>query len=1462
MILLRIFISSTACLASDLPTWTMEPFNCSRYERPLQVLKRKGESATKLAQLALTNGKYEDLFVIDNVKRVNAAAMFYSFEARQSWPFALFTDLEGKNTMCRWSTTERTCLEFPHSWSYAGCIVNTTFYHQAGFGPGVLRLVRNIHTDSLDFDDGGGYRLWQSSIKAADMTSISRRGCVAGDCIVSDRDDQYVSASKTFLIAIANDVRGLILVSLDDDDGTPLAYLYILGLSIVRVSDKVVNKINGFRATGACFTIYSLDGKISRIMCSSNGAKGLFEIQLPLDISYCKDRWNTFGHPSPAIECDRRDAAVKKPVVGYVSPSAETYQNDGLTCLYTPAAEEIPPLVIDNETQRELDVLNQAAPTLSPTTPFPTRSPTTATPTVGLTTAPKGSFDDVSLFVVPSLSYHVYDEAVWINGYVTYADAGRTTLNGLELLVESSLDSFVTLEAPSFWGPYDTVTATSQGWFLEGIRLELSRVDFQVKVLLASTDASTFEVQFTLRSEEDSRVALTIVTAVDDNINSVEFAEGSIQNLTLGLRSPPTTYRFYQRAVWIDGYFIFSDYENTVLTGLDLTMSTSGGTLTDPAVWGRSFREVIAQESGWLLQGLDMDIARVDFQVVLRVDDSLTSAGDKFLIEFELSHETGRKQIDLTIEVVEDDVGDFGDLSLTLTTDNPTTYQKNDGAVWINGYISTSSKNSLYRDLDLAITALDSTGLTLDTPSVWGKSFESVARSVNGWQLSGLDMDIPRVDFQVKVEVDEDLLEATSRITFALEYSGEQLHVDLEIKGPQDGEESGIVSFGLVDYFVGSDELYVNVHLDGNGDGITVQASSDAQIDAPLIGEEQSTYELAQEQDGWIVSFDLSGRIDIQFRILVTTAVVDVTFVYVYNGESTTRVVSAVKPVSSLPRGRFRDLEIGLTQSETTRFGVAWVGIFLENKNHTLLSGVDLLADFVSIDTPSVWGAPCTNLLQQQDSEGWLCQGLDLSRVDMQFRVNAPANLTFTYSYENHSNTRTFLVDGPRRGDFDSQMVFSLVSPPSLVMTEAQIDPVYVDLAMYNSGVDSLADIRFRASLVKGTATFVECNDYAGFVSTFIEESSCSMTSPIGEGFLLGGDETRHVQVVVAVPFLNQDVKLSLSVFDDQDNTKSLEFVVNVRPTQGDFSSDVVLLIAKPRANPIVAQGTVDMEVVLSNDGGKYFVDDISFLFEASNGIVERFDDIDLIGYNSRREFQFSVQSEVTEQVTFTAWRRNSARKVKTLAIATAREDEDVVVSGQWTITGMSYEEASRYLKIFANAIATSANIDVDKVRVSLATTSTRRRRLESGVTVSFDIVVGDPQELEEVVESVGTLTATQVDASLADAAALLSASEAFAEVSTTAVAELTTELFVPGSAEDDEGSTVRRHTIITYVVVSITGTLLLVAGVAYLYKITTRKTWIMVKDGDKQQPRLIMVRGRPNSSRYVVPVADPLSYK
>ena len=1559
----------------DSPTWAtaVDPFNCTRYERPLQVLRRHGNTVIDLAQLALATGEYENLNIMTNrsTDAINAAAMYYSTETGESYPIAVFRRSDG-TWLCRWSDNgmyiRRACFDAPnvggHGWSYAAAIVNTTYYHMSGFGPGRLKVVQNVHTDTPTFVSSGTYRLRAGPhhVKGADMTFVTRRGCEdTGVCIKSDADDPYVSESTHFLVAIANNIKGLVIVSLSTD-GIPLAYLYVVGLSIVipRGDDtnatQVVDSISGFRATGACYTMYSPDGSITRVMCSSNGAKGLFEIQLPMDLSYCKEFWNTFDTTTgTALECDRTGAYVRKPVVGYVSPSAETYQNDGMTCLYTAAALEIPPLVIDEETQEELDNLTQAAPTLAPQ-PVPTLAPSlTLVPTAVPVQYLQGSLDELFLVITTEdpASYYINDDRVYVNGYILYTDP-QTICSGMDLVMNLTMESSSTIDGdgwlhqPSVWNSvYNDITPNDvqTEWHIEGLVIggSLTRVDFQVIICFDDAIVSVgdvFLLKFVLTYLGDTLEEDLTINIYETSDGNEELPEGSIGDLALELTTTPNpaTYYYYDGAIWIDGYFEYSDAGNTILSDLDLMMAlnssaSEGATLESPSVWGRDFDSISTNfdSTTWLCDDLDMDISRVAFQIIVRFDDSIVQIGDKFVVRFTLDHEGSQLWQDFTIFVADRNdfavQGDVADLALILTTGDPVTYYIGDGgAVWINGHIEHyGGSHTIFRDLDLTMALnYSTTTASLDEPNFWGRDFEAVTSIDDGWFCHDLDLDISRVDFQVIALLDDDILEVGDAVVvaFQLDYDITALVEDLTIIVAERGEGTGggggggggcgtatstigldeglfqNLSFAIAStpnpttYYIYSSIIWIDVYLasslgtTGVLSNVTLvawtNATSFATLDEPSI---------------WCVTFDTMtpnddrtrwtgkgldmavSQVDMQYRVFVDDAALIASgvrnftvwfrFQYLDTWSEATPYVILVEERDNdasgsgngtsfnpedWPDGAIGDLGFGIVNDDPELYelgtGVIWINCHLSNiaNESVILRNVSLdvrsfEGDILLFDTPSVWGLPFDSMTPNDDATRWHCAGLDLwiQRVDMQFRVEIDDStlrwgdtlvVGFTYTYAGHSRFRNFtiLVNSGSQcpdGDFEEQMVVSLVNPRTNPLRLSQAwtaNAIPVDVAMHNDGTECLTDLRFRATIRESNATkLLACNDYAGFETTTMNKTRCDMTSPFGEGFVLEPDETRHVQVILFVDFNFYDgdanVTLLMQVYDEENGvnkSNAAEFVVAVRPwfpPEGDLG-DIALQIVNPQANPLTYSAQhhsflihydITLSCLMTEVGG--FVPDVileaaivsatensSAVFDSwidgagfsndpvisasylnNNATNVTFSTLMLYSYNILHVHfyvDFAHLDEVLRddsiEVIFTAWQRGrSHQKLEEIGVVNviAASEAESVVAGEWTVGGMSLDDCILHTDVFADAIATSAGVNASDVLVQFSTTSRRRRLDDSNtVLVSYEITVSLALSTD-VVASMEALNATTVDAALTDAAVKASVSTAFADL-------------------------------------------------------------------------------------------------
>lgn len=370
--------------------------------------------------------------------RVNAAAMF--FDGGDDYPLAAFLFNErlpfsDEIFLCRFDAVSIECFDeklqsrgasfIPFSGTILGNVyfygngIGTIDATDSGFASRPLFLVREITADEPIFDQNEFFVLRPTvDFQCADVIGFFQNACV-GNCVQTTTlgsQSSVVDDAVAFLTCITQDAVGLLLIGLDNSL-TPFSYLWIEGVDLTtfaspfqfpneltqfepRVVQNTVEPIEVFLSAtnsvgflgpfGACYGLSPGINETSglqdseRVFCSSNAGGGLFEIDLPLEVGYCENRWNVInvngdglGNPEPCErfeggancddilgDCDNFgdfNGVPSKPRITFIAESAVTNRNDGLNCQDT--------------IQNIVEVFPTGAPTLTPApslTPAPT----------------------------------------------------------------------------------------------------------------------------------------------------------------------------------------------------------------------------------------------------------------------------------------------------------------------------------------------------------------------------------------------------------------------------------------------------------------------------------------------------------------------------------------------------------------------------------------------------------------------------------------------------------------------------------------------------------------------------------------------------------------------------------------------------------------------------------------------------------------------------------------------------------------------------------------------------------------------------------------------------------------------------------------------------------------------------------------------------------------------------------
>lgn len=168
------------------------------------------------------------------------------------------------------------------------------------------------------------------------------------DRIIVTGNNEIDAMTAHFLVAPARGAQGLVLIALDDDK-TPTSYLAIRGVNVAtRRKTVVVDGFDEIGSIGACQTFTTPNAtKVPRIVCTSS-AGGLFELELPIDLSECADHWTSLDDMT-ATACDLRSVVCPscvRPFLRFVADSEAAPDDDGVPpvgfgCRYAPPSVKI-----------------------------------------------------------------------------------------------------------------------------------------------------------------------------------------------------------------------------------------------------------------------------------------------------------------------------------------------------------------------------------------------------------------------------------------------------------------------------------------------------------------------------------------------------------------------------------------------------------------------------------------------------------------------------------------------------------------------------------------------------------------------------------------------------------------------------------------------------------------------------------------------------------------------------------------------------------------------------------------------------------------------------------------------------------------------------------------------------------------------------------------------------------------
>ena len=130
------------------------------------------------------------------------------------------------------------------------------------------------------------------------------------------------------ILRLTKNAAALLVVALDSRE-RPIAYLWVRGVAVTRkdgstrLGDETIGEV------GSCFTFSTSKAEDLRVACSSNLGTGLFEIDLPLDLSACAEFWASFDDAtSSGGVCDLWDNK-SRPSARFLVDSEATESNDG-----------------------------------------------------------------------------------------------------------------------------------------------------------------------------------------------------------------------------------------------------------------------------------------------------------------------------------------------------------------------------------------------------------------------------------------------------------------------------------------------------------------------------------------------------------------------------------------------------------------------------------------------------------------------------------------------------------------------------------------------------------------------------------------------------------------------------------------------------------------------------------------------------------------------------------------------------------------------------------------------------------------------------------------------------------------------------------------------------------------------------------------------------------------------------
>jgi len=309
-------------------------FDCLRWAGPLQTVEPSGEpNATwEVAMLDAGTGLYETVMAFpEEVTRLNGAAMLTT----ENGSFAMASIVFGPGdspSLClfdHWGVLQCLVGDLVGPQASCGAIVDTTYYYGSGIGKGgAFYTVQNVDTASPNISDVP-FRIPPIPGFVVLDVAPCEYGCVISDAV----------ADRGFLIGLSAKLTHVFVASLDDDL-LPDKYLVIKGLDVTDANGTSAGPLQGF--FDSCFSFTS-DGSQLRLACASSGGDGLYELELPLNVTACDKYWSPFSNDTATflpLVCDVGDA----PPVRFLLHNEQLPTTDGFGCdVYPDFPPPVPP---------------------------------------------------------------------------------------------------------------------------------------------------------------------------------------------------------------------------------------------------------------------------------------------------------------------------------------------------------------------------------------------------------------------------------------------------------------------------------------------------------------------------------------------------------------------------------------------------------------------------------------------------------------------------------------------------------------------------------------------------------------------------------------------------------------------------------------------------------------------------------------------------------------------------------------------------------------------------------------------------------------------------------------------------------------------------------------------------------------------------------------------------------------